>query len=123
MSLLAADILVTLDVLIVLAWVSVPIIIVGIIVFCVLWSKRHSDFIKKAESIKVGMTGDDVLSIMGCSATTAEEDGDKTIAIWEKSQWKGIQHGGTVTRAIKVVFVNGKVTSVSSKHLDKSTFW
>ncbi len=68
------------------------------------------------------MTVDEVLEIMGCSATTAEEDDDKMTAIWEKSQWVGIFRGGTVTRAVKVVFVNGLVVSVSNKNLDESVW-
>ena len=103
-------------------------IIVGIItliivfIFIAKWSGKHQKFIDDAESIKVGMTKEEVLSIMG-SPTTTEQDENKTILIWEKSQWKGIQNGGTVTRGIKVVFVENKVISISNKNLDKSTFW
>lgn len=103
-------------------------IVGGIIALAVIFTiiyfvcKRHSDFIRKADKIKSGMSVDEVLQIMGCAATTTEENGDRLVAEWEKSQWKGIQNGGTLVRSIKVVFVNGRVDSVIGKNLDKSTF-
>ena len=101
--------------------VGVITLIIGIIIIFA-WSKRHKDFIDSAEMITEGMSKEEVLNIMG-TPTSEEKDGQKLILIWEKSQWKGIQHGGTVTRGIKVVIVNNKVISVSNKNLDKSTFW
>lgn len=60
---------------------------------------------------------------MGEEPTTKENNNKQTILVWEKSQWKGIQNGGTLTRSVKVVFENNKVVSVTTKNLDKSTFW
>lgn len=97
--------------------------LVAVFIFVYLWCKRHNDFIAKATAIKNGMTLDEVLSVMGCSATTAEEDGSRLVAVWEQSQWKGIQNGGTLVRSIKVVFEDGIVVSVVGKNLDKSTFF
>lgn len=96
--------------------------LVIVVIFVAMWSKRHKSFINNAQEIEQGMTKDEVLSIMG-EPTSKEYDGNKEILIWEKSQWKGIQNGGTVTRGVKVVIVNNKVVSVSNKNLDKSTFW
>ena len=93
-----------------------------VIVFVIMWSKRHKDFINDAETLSQGMSKNEVLSIMG-EPTSKEVDGDKEILTWEKSQWKGIQNGGTVTRGVKVVIVDNKVVSISNKNLDKSTFW
>ena len=106
---------------------KIPLIVGGIclvlvFIFVYLLCKRHKNFINNAQNIHNGMSKDEVLSIMG-QPTTEERDGNKLILIWEKNQWKGIQHGGTVTRAVKVIFVNNKVISVSNKNLDKSTFW
>ena len=104
-------------------------IIAGIIVFVIVLfiifaiTGRHKDFISNAKQITNGMTTDEVLSIMGESPTSEERDGDKTIFTWEKSQWKGIQNGGTLVRSVKVVIKNNKVISVATKNLDKSTFW
>lgn len=117
------DELAFLDSLQYVVWAFVGICIIGIFVFIYMWSKRHRDFINRAKSIKLDMPAEGVFSIMGCSATTIEEDGDKVIAIWEKNQWKGIQHGGTITRSIKVTFADERVVSISSKNLDSSTFW
>ena len=105
----------------------VPIIVgllcfVFLIFFICIWCGRHKDFINRAQSISKGMTIDEVLNIMG-EATSEEHDGNKLILIWEKSQWKGIQNGGTVTRGVKVVFVKDKVVSISHKNLNESTFW
>lgn len=108
-------------------YLKIPLIVGGIclilvFIFVYLWCKRHKNFINNAQNIHNGMSKDEVLSIMG-QPTTEERDGNKLILFWEKNQWKGIQNGGTVTRAVKVVFVNNKVISVSNKNLDKSTFW
>lgn len=106
-----------------------PVIIVGIIslviVFIVIFAitGKHKNFIINANQITNGMTENDVLDTLGEQPTSRENDGNKTILIWEKSQWKGIQNGGTLVRSLKVVLQNGKVVSVSSKNLDKSTFW
>ena len=81
-----------------------------------MWCKRHKDFINNAESIHNGMSKDEVMRIMG-QPTTAETDGNKIILIWEKNQWKGILGGGTLTRSLKVVFIDNKVTSVLTKNL------
>ena len=103
-------------------------LIVGVIcfilvfVFVYMLTKKHKDFIHNAKSIKNGMSKDNVIRIMGIP-TAEERDGNKLILIWEKNQWKGIQNGGTLTRAIKVVFLNNEVISISNKNLDKSTFW
>jgi len=106
-----------------------PGIIVGVItlviVFVIIFSitGRHKDFIENAQQIENGMSISEVVTIMKEEPTTREQSNGQTILIWEKSQWKGIQNGGTLTRAIKVVFKNDKVVSVSTKNLDKSTFW
>lgn len=109
--------------IIVIAVVVGIIALAVVIAFVYFWCKRHDDFIKRAYSIKKGMSVDEVLSVMGCSATTAEEEGDRLIAVWEQSQWKGIQNGGTLTRSVKVVFEDGVAVSIVTKNLDKSTFY
>lgn len=93
------------------------------IIFVVTCSKRHKKFINKAKKLCLGMSKNQVLSIMGEYPTSTERDENKEILIWEKSQWKGIQHGGTVTRGVKVVLVDGKVYDISNKNMNKSTFW
>lgn len=108
-------------------YMAIPLLFGGItllvtIIIVVMWCKRHKDFINNAEALEQGMSKSEVLSIMG-EPTSKEYDGNKEILIWEKSQWKGIQNGGTVTRGVKVVIVNNKVVSISNKNLDKSTFW
>jgi outer membrane protein assembly factor BamE (lipoprotein component of BamABCDE complex) len=91
------------------------------IVFSILG--KHKDFINNATQIKKGMTMGEVVNLMGEVPTTKENNGNQMILIWEKNQWKGIQNGGTLTRAVKVVFEKDKVVSVTTKNLDKSTFW
>lgn len=91
--------------------------------FVYLICKRHIDFIEAAKNIKQGMTYDEVISIMKIPPTSTEHDDDKKILIWEKNQWKGIQHGGTLTRAVKITFKNNIVISIATKNLDKSTFF
>lgn len=99
-------------------------IIMLVIVFIIIanWSGRHKDFIENVNNLEEGMSKQEVLDIMG-EPTSEELDGKKDILIWEKSQWKGIQNGGTVTRSVKVVIKNDKVISIVTKNLDKSTFW
>lgn len=109
--------------------IMIPCIIVGIIsliiVFAIIFSitSKHKNFINNASQIQTGMLMSEVIDLMGENPTTKEINGTQTILIWEKDQWKGIQNGGTLTRAIKVVFENNKVISVTTKNLDKSTFW
>ncbi len=108
-------------------YLSMPLLVGGIalllvVVIVVLWSSRHKEFVNSAKEIYSGMSRSEVISIMG-EPTSKEYIGDEEILIWEKSQWKGIQNGGTVTRAVKVVLVDDIVVSVSNKNLDKSTFW
>lgn len=98
----------------------VALIIVIIIVVFVCGS--HMGFIEHAKSIKEGMTQEEVINIMG-EPTSREKSGSKTVLIWEDTQWKGIQHGGTLTRSVKVFFQKNIVVSISYKNLDKSTFW
>lgn len=95
-------------------------IIVLIIVFSI--SGKHKSFIDNAQSIKQDMTINEVMDIMNEPPTSQEILDGKTILLWEKSQWKGMINGGTLTRSLKVVFINDKVVSVSTKNLDKSTF-
>jgi outer membrane protein assembly factor BamE (lipoprotein component of BamABCDE complex) len=101
----------------------VGVVIILIVIFVLIAiTGEHKNFIKNAQLLKEGMTLKEVIDIMGYP-TSKEKDDDKTILIFEKSQWKGIQHGGTVTRAVKVVFKEEKVVSISNKNLDQSTFW
>lgn len=102
-----------------IAGIIVMIIVVFILIAI---TGGHKDFINKAQALKEGMTLKEVIDIMGYP-TIKEKDDDKVILIFEKSQWKGIQHGGTVTRAVKVVLKNDKVISISDKNLNQSTFW
>lgn len=99
------------------------IIVMVIVIFILIAiTGGHKDFIKNAQLLKEGMTYKEVTDIMGYP-TSQEKDENKTILIFEKSQWKGIQNGGTITRTVKVVFKNDKVVSISNKNLDQSTFW
>lgn len=106
-----------------------PYIIVGVItlsiVFAVVFSitGKHKNFINNALQIQKGMSMSEVVDLMGEAPTTKENNDRQTILIWEKNQWKGIQNGGTLTRSVKVVLENNKVISVTTKNLDKSTFW
>lgn len=104
--------------------ILVSLVALVILFICVIaWSRKHKKFINKSSNISLGMTKSQVISIMGGYPTSTERNGDKEILIWEKNQWKGIAHGGTLTRGVKVVFLNGKVYDISSKNMDKSTFW
>ena len=108
-------------------YMAMPFIIGGIFLLIVIVivanvCKGHRDFIDNAYQLEESMSKSEVIDIMG-EPTSIEKDGKKQILIWEKSQWKGIQNGGTVTRGVKVVIVNNKVVSISNKNLDKSTFW
>lgn len=103
-------------------------ILVGIIciallfIFVFFWCSRHKDFINNAKRIEKGMSKDRVLNIMG-EPTSKENYYNKEIIIWEKRQWKGFLHGGTLTRTLKVSFINNYVSDISYKNFDKSTFW
>lgn len=109
--------------------IMIPCIIVGVITlticFVIIFSitGKHKSFINNASQIQNGMTMNEVVDLMGESPTTRENNNNQTILVWEKSQWKGIQNGGTLIRSVKVVFENNKVVSVTTKNLDKSTFW
>lgn len=85
-------------------------------------AKKHKEFIRKAKSIQKNMTFDEVKKIMYINIVSIENDGNRTIVTCEKRQWKGFFFGGTLTRAIKIVFENDLVLYTVSKYLDVPIF-
>ena len=97
---------------------AIIVFIIFLVVACII-VKKHENFIDYAEKIVQGMTFEEVESIMKISPTSIEDTNDTRIVIWEKRQWVGIAHGGTLIRAVKVTFKNNIVISIAKTNLNK----
>ena len=89
------------------------ILLVLLVVFIVKTVSEGEAFKSNSNSLKMGMTKNEVISIMGNpSYQTSHQDGSYTL-VYEKSEWKGIFRGGTRTRKIELVFsAEDKVISI-----------
>lgn len=104
----------------------IPLILVaGLAIFIYfLWLQRHVIFIERARSIEYGMTLEQVKSIMKAPYSFKEVEGDKFSLVWEKRQWKGFIHGGTITRRIKVVFNKDEIVLYTqTRYFDISVYF
>lgn len=109
-------------------------IVFMIIIFVVFWIilivmsvnvvNSHKRFINNAKKIELGMTKNDVISLMGePTGKRISEDSSKYILLWQKSQWKGIAFGGTLIRSVRITFENDKVVSIEEDNLNKSLYF
>ncbi|HCW81417.1 MAG TPA: hypothetical protein DHG49_01525 [Clostridiales bacterium] len=47
-----------------------------------------------------------------------DEEDDKLIITYEKTQWRGFLRGGTIVRSVKVTLVDERVVKVTTKNMD-----
>lgn len=100
-------------------------IFLGLAIFIVIIAVAVSSgnkFRDGSRQIAVGMTEDEVESIMGAPSFTKQHQDGSYEFIYEKSEWKGVLRGGTQTRRMEVVFSSEhKVISVGrNANCDKS---
>ena len=99
-------------------------IIAFIVFFIVLGSKVKlgNDFRNNSEKITIGMTTEEVKSIMGEPSYTKNYSDNSFEYIYEKSEWKGWARGGTKTRRMEIVFSKDKkvISIAKNKNCDMS---
>ncbi len=102
------------------------IIWVGILIFCVVWMvntvQSGNKFRDSSRMISVGMTVDEVTSIMGTPSFQKNHENGSFEFVYEKSEWKGFFRGGTAVRRMEIVFSSdGIVISVGrNENCDRS---
>ncbi len=99
-------------------------ILVIIIVICFAIASSGNQWRANSRKIEVGMTEDEVVSIMGSPSFTKQHQDGSYEFIYEKSEWKGWLRGGTATRRMEIVFSTGKkVISVGKNANCERTGW
>lgn len=86
--------------------IAIAVILFIIILFVVLGKQVSSgnQFRDNAQQITVGMSMDEVESIMGQPSYTKTHNDRSIEYIYEKSEWKGYLRGGTKVRRMEIVF-------------------
>ena len=81
-------------------------IVLGVIVVVLISRevKSGNAFRDSCQRIVVGMSVQDVVSIMGQPSYGKEHENGSYDLIYEKSEWKGWMRGGTQVRRMEVVF-------------------
>ena len=99
-------------------------VILLIVLFAVLIAAATSGnkFRDNSRRIVVGMTENEVVSIMGTPSFTKQHQDGSYEFVYEKGEWKGVFRGGTQTRRMEIVFNSEKrVISIGrNANCDKS---
>lgn len=74
--------------------------------------------IKAYSKLKIGMSKQEVLDLLGEPTGTRCHSGIETLT-WKHSEFKGLLRGGNIVRTIIADFENGKLTGYDSEHMDK----
>lgn len=84
--------------------------------------KSGNDFRDNSEQIEMGMTVDEVKSIMGEPSYTKNYTDNSFEYIYEKDEWKGWARGGTKTRRMEIIFSKDKkvISIARNKNCDMS---
>lgn len=77
--------------------------------------------IKAYSQLKIGMSKQEVMDMLGEPTGIRARDGVETLT-WKHSEFKGFLRGGNIVRTIIVDFENGKLTGYDSENMDKSRF-
>ena len=83
-----------------------------------LTAERHSNFIELTKSIQQGASIEELQNMFEEQSASKEEEDDKLIITYEKTQWRGFLRGGTIVRSVKVTLVDEKVVKVTTKNMD-----
>ena len=82
------------------------VILVGVGIWIFNSVRSGNSFRDRQQSLREGMTYRDVLMIMGEPTFVKNHQDGSYEYIYEKSEWKGMFRGGTVTRRLECVFSN-----------------
>ena len=66
--------------------------------------KSGNEFRNRQSQLRVGMSNQEVLNIMGQPTFVKNHENGSYEYIYEKSEWKGAFRGGTKTRRLECVF-------------------
>lgn len=83
-----------------------------------LTARKQYQFKENIRYIEENITLDSLEVILGTKPANWEQDEDKLIIIYEKTQWRGFLRGGTIVRSVKVTLIDEKVVKVTTKNLD-----
>ena len=92
------------------------ILLVIILIVCFSLASSGNAFRDNSQKIQVGMTKNDVVSIMGEPSFTKQHQDGSTELIYEKSEWKGWLRGGTQTRRMEIVVSSDNVVITIGKN-------
>lgn len=80
--------------------------------------KRTKKMQKDFSEIKVGMTREELITLLGQPTSSGATDDGKTILKWEHNEFKGLAAGGNVKRKITVELKDKKVVAFSGDELN-----
>ncbi len=78
--------------------------LIAVVVWLAVGAHSGNKFRDNSQKIKVGMTKEEVVEIMGPPSYTKTQENGSYEYIYEKSDWKGIARGGTKLRRMECVF-------------------
>lgn len=95
---------------------------IALMIFIVIkLSKKPSQMKKGYKQLTLGMTTEEVISLLG-QPTGRKIEMNKEILTWRISEFKGMARGGTKQRSIIANFENGKLTGYDSDNMGMSIF-
>ena len=82
---------------------------------------KGSNMKESYENLEIGMTKDEVLSMLG-DPDSVKKRGESLVLTWWNREFKGFLRGGTIERRIIVEFENDIVTGYDGENMDASAW-
>lgn len=104
--------------------ISITAVVVLLAIILIPASKAHkrrktsARMINGYSRLKVGMSEDEVISLLGTPTGTRALNGIETLT-WKHSEFKGWARGGTIVRSITADFENKVLTGFDSDNMDR----